>query len=205
MKILVTQRSYYHKEYNENRDTIDQKLVSWVSKLDCTPILVPNNLVKKKSFHLLSKFITVVKPAGLILSGGDDFGKFTNRDKTEIFLLKYFLKNKKPILGICRGMLLISKFFGSKIIKKKGHVNTTHAVVIRSDEKDFPKKINSYHNYSINKCPKNFVINITSEDCSIESISNKAKKIECCMWHPERDKLFNKNYILRIKNLFNDR
>jgi len=205
MKILVTQRSYYHKVYNENRDTIDQKLVSWVSKLNCTPILVPNNLVIGKSYHLLSKFVKAVKPDGLILSGGDDFGKFINRDKTEIFLLRYFLKKKKPILGICRGMLLISKFFGSKIIKKKGHVNVLHKAIICSEEKNLPKKINSYHNFAIMKRPKNFIINILSEDNSIEGISNKKKKIECCMWHPERDKLFNTRYILRIKNFFYER
>jgi len=102
-------------------------------------------------------------------------------------------------------MLLISKFFGSKIIKKRGHVNTIHKVIIHSNKKNFPEKVNSYHHYSIKKCPKNFIINVISEDRSIESISYPVKKIECCMWHPERDKQFSKQYILRIKNFFNDR
>lgn len=202
MKLLVSQRMYYHDKYKENRDTIDHRLISWINKINCFPILVPNNLIEKKNYKKIKEFINEVKPAGLILTGGDDFGVFKKRDDTEIFLLKYFLKKKKPIFGICRGMLLISKFFGIKPIKKKGHVRTYHKLKILCSQKGFPNKVNSYHNYVVDKCKKNFLINAVAPDQTIESFSMKKNRIECCMWHPERDKVFNKNYISRIKRFF---
>ena len=48
MKLLVSQRMYYHDKYKENRDTIDHRLISWINKINCYPILVPNNLIEKK-------------------------------------------------------------------------------------------------------------------------------------------------------------
>ena len=58
-----------------------------------------------------------IKLSGIVLSGGDDIGKYALRDKSEILLIKYSLKKKIPIFGICRGMQIISKYF--KINLKK--------------------------------------------------------------------------------------
>ena len=70
------------------------------------------------------EYLNIIKPEGLVLSGGEDFGVNKMRDLTEIKLLKYFVQKKKPIVGICRGMLLISKFFGAMLYKISGHVRT---------------------------------------------------------------------------------
>ena len=78
-KIFITQRVIYIKKYNELRDSIDQNMISWAIKLNINPILVPNNLIKKKGE--LDRFIKKNKPHGLILTGGDDIGKFLMRLK----------------------------------------------------------------------------------------------------------------------------
>lgn len=67
---------------------------------------------------------------GLILPGGGDidpklFGQLNNGsraidptlDRLQLAILKAFLLDKKPILGICKGMQLINIFFGGDIIQ----------------------------------------------------------------------------------------
>ena len=198
--ILITQRVIYLKKYNEFRDSIDQNLISWVIKLNINPILVPNNLIKEK--RKLESFIKNNKPQGLILTGGDDIGKFLMRDKTENYLLNFFISSKKPIFGICRGMQIINKKFKGKLYKQKGHVSEKHTIDKKTVKNGFPNLINSYHNFVIKKVPKNFITLVKIQDNTIESFKHKKMKIEGCMWHPERDKKFCHRYIKRIKNFF---
>ena len=198
--ILVTQRVIYIKKYNELRDSIDQNLISWIMKLNINPILVPNTLIKEKKG--LERFVKKNKPHGLILTGGDDFGKFLMRDKTENYLLNFFISKKKPVFGICRGMQIINKKFKGRLFKQKGHVGKKHRIDENTVKKGFPKFINSYHKFVIRKLPKNFISLVTLGDNSVESFKHKKMKIEACMWHPERDKKFCHKYIKRVKNFF---
>ena len=67
---------------------------------------------------------------GLILPGGGDidpklFGQLNNGsrffdptlDRLQLAILRAFLLDKKPILGICKGMQLINIFFGGDMIQ----------------------------------------------------------------------------------------
>ena len=206
MKILVTQRIYFDENTSEYRDCIDQKIIEWITKISCTPILVPNNLIKTpNNYSKLNSFIEKIKPGGLILTGGESQGIYKSRDKTEKYLIKYFFKKNYPIFGICRGMQLIASYFGSKLLKMSGHVRTRHDTIIKVKRDEFPNKVNSYHNLVIKKCPKNFIVTVMIKDKTIEGIRHKKKRIEACMWHPERENKFDKNYIIRIKKFFHDK
>ena len=92
--------------------------------------------------------------------------------------------------------------FGSKLIKIKNHVKTKHRLINLSKEK-FPKKCNSYHNYSLKNCPKNFYITTKAPDGNIESIKHKNFNWEGWMWHPERDNKIDKINNYRLKKIFN--
>ena len=48
MKILISCRFYYHKNYKELRGYVDQRLISWVVCLGYVTILVPNTFGQKK-------------------------------------------------------------------------------------------------------------------------------------------------------------
>ena len=199
-KIIVTQRMYKDFRTKENKDSLDVKLSEFLIESKLLPVIVPNSLSKfsKKKFN---DYLNIIKPEGLVLSGGEDFGVNKMRDLTEIKLLKHFIQKKKPIVGICRGMLLISKFFGAKLYKIPGHVRTRHKCKFLTRDKLFPKSVNSYHNFSIKICPKNFYITVKSEDNSIEAIRHKKFNWEGWMWHPEREKKFNifsKRRIIKI-------
>jgi len=133
-----------------------------------------------------------------VLSGGDDIGKFILRDYCENLIIKFALKKKIPIYGICRGMQILGKFFNVKLLKVKNHVNVNHKIFSKNNV----NLVNSYHNFTLAKCPKNFEIEFMSADEKIESMISKDKKIYACMWHPERYKKFKRLDIRNFKKFF---
>ena len=191
--IAVTMRYDYFHNGKELRNGIDFNLINWIYKLGFTPHLVPNdlryfNIIKKKNFH------------GFILSGGND----TNLKKTRTILenkILYFSKKKKiPVLGICHGMQIMNKFEGGNLKKVKNHVNIRHK--LKNNIDGYPNEVNSFHNYSISKLGKNFEILSKSYDGEIKAISHKHYKWLGWMWHPEREKKFNKVLIKIAKSFF---
>lgn len=200
-KVIVTQRFSKDKKTNEIRDSLDIRMIRFLLSLNILPILIPNSFGEKPEIFT-KYFVNQIKPHGLILTGGEDFGKNKSRDKVENILLKYFTKKKKPILGICRGMQNLSIFFGAKLKKIKNHIKVRHNCEFCTNDKYFPRNIKCFHNFTIDKCPKNFVITVKSKDGSIESIKHNKHKWEGWMWHPERDYPFSKILKKRTAKIF---
>ena len=203
MNIFVSQRIIEILNINEKRDCLDQRVTKIINYCGMNPILIPNNLVKKKNNLKLLKFLKSFKSKGILLTGGKIWGDFKNRDQTEFFLIEYAIKKNIPILGICRGMQIIAKFFGKNTKKINGHVRTKHIIKSLIKENIYPTKVNSFHNLTISMCPSNFHITAQALDGSIEAMKHKKFKIEGWMWHPERENPFLKKDILNIKRFFN--
>ena len=198
--LLINPNVLASKERNEVNDQIDHALIKWLIKNSYNPIIISNKtliLSKKK----LSQFLNTLKIRGILLSGGN-YKKNSTRYQFQNFLLDYALKNDLPVLGICQGMQLIGVRFGSKLVKVENHVRTTHKLINLSKQR-FPKKCNSYHNYSLKDCPKNFYITTKAPDGNIESIKHKNLTWEGWMWHPERDNKIDKINNYRLKKIFN--
>lgn len=193
--ILVTQRSDYLKKRKQLNDSIDQRLANFVIKSGFRPILVPN--VNYKSFL---KWIRYLDFSGILLSGGGVIGskENLNRDKIETKLITLSLKKKIPLFSICRGMQMVGFNLGVTLKKVKNHVGLKHKIYLES------KKItvNSFHDYSLVECPKNFKVLSRSEDGNIESIIHNQLKIYGCMWHPEREKIFRPYDLKMFKKIF---
>ena len=162
------------------------------------PLPIPY-FYKDKKNKSLKDWIKLNAPSGLILSGGEDIGKYKLRDNSEIFLINYCKKNKIPIFAICRGMQLISVLGGSKLFRVKNQVNKIIKIVY--DKKI--RKVICFHKFSISKCPKHFAITSKSINGLIESIFSKKFKILCIMWHPERENPIKSFNINLLKNFFN--
>ena len=201
MIIVISQRIDFISERNEYRESIDQNLLRLINNLGHIPIQVPNVLFEKNNAKKLIQWLIEVKPGGLVLSGGNDMGDYNDRDATEKFLYRWFEKNDKPILGIFRGMQMIGVFNNVELKKVSNHVNVKHFILSKSEKKN---SRNSFHNYSLVKCPERFEILFTSEDGEIESIKHKTKKIYGIMWHPEREIPFLDEDIKMINSVFND-
>ena len=122
-KIGISQRLALTK-YGELRSQLDLRLLNLISHCGYNPIIIPYFDFKNKSKSLkrLSNWRNDNNVSGIILSGGDDIGKFILRDDCENLLIKFALKRKIPVFGICRGMQIIGRYFKVKLIKVNNHV-----------------------------------------------------------------------------------
>ena len=199
MKIIAVSQRIEISKYKEIRPQLDINFFNFIVSAGYIPVPIPYYLYnKKKSNFFLKKWLTKIKPHGIVLSGGENIGTNKFRDTAEYFLINFSKKNHIPVLGICRGMQILSKYFGSKLFKVKNHVNKNH--LIKSKDKKII--VNSFHNLAIKSCPKNFKIKFKAEDGVIESIYSTNSRMEGWMWHPERYKKFRSFDIKSFKRLF---
>ena len=187
-KILVSQRIDFLPLRKEYRDSIDQRLIEWISRLGAIAVPVPNCLIKSDS---LNSWLKEMSPDAVLLSGGNDIGEFNLRDDTERNLLQYCEHNALPILGICRGMQMLAKYSGAKLKKADCHVGIRHKLIKNSFGYGLPgKDVNSYHKMALAECPTGYIISAQSDDETIEAIVHSEKPWEGWMWHPERENEF---------------
>lgn len=205
-KIAVTQRLILNQNYYEMREALDINWGKLLKKLNFLPVILPIEFEYNKYFNS-------IKIDGIILTGGNDLNNTNKnelslkRDKFEKGLIKYAIKKKIPIFGMCRGMEIIADFFGGNFKKVKNQVGIRHGLIINKKSQYFNQlnkisTVNSFHNYAIDKIPDNFVVSAKSGNGIIKAIEHKKYKIFGQMWHSEREKLFDKNQINLIKNFF---
>ncbi|MDD5151375.1 MAG: gamma-glutamyl-gamma-aminobutyrate hydrolase family protein [Flavobacterium sp.] len=127
------------------------------------------------------------------------------RDLFEMNVLEKSLLEKKPVLGICRGLQLINVFKGGTLyldngenknkIHKKETEDKTHIIQVEKDSlfysivKELSGEVNSAHHQSIENLGADIKAVAYSYDGVIEAIesSNPEKEfILAVQWHPER-------------------
>jgi len=196
-KIIITQRQDIIKKHKELRDSIDIQLVKFIENLGYMPILISNSL---KKLHI---YLRNLKPDGILLSGGGDAYKKDERSKIEAELIKFSLKKKIPLLGICRGAQQINRYFNGTQKKINNHVRKNHTV--RFLDYLYKKSlVNSFHDYGFDKnlLSKDLKILGLSDDNIVEYFAHKKHKILGVMWHPERYKNIKNLDIKIFRNIF---
>tara|TARA_B100001939_G_scaffold347924_1_gene371365 strand:- start:1815 stop:2420 length:606 start_codon:yes stop_codon:yes gene_type:complete len=111
------------------------------------------------------------------------------RKKLDKYYLNKSINKKIPFLGICHGAQFIGSFFNGKLIKKKGHTNVQHKIILKSKK---TLEVNSFHDYSIASIGKQFEVLAKAEDGTIEAFKHKKYRLLGIIWHPERYKKFKK-------------
>ncbi|MFC0233176.1 gamma-glutamyl-gamma-aminobutyrate hydrolase family protein [Vagococcus entomophilus] len=185
--------------------------VSNAGEISCLlPILTPD-----KAEEVVSQL------DGIILSGGNDIhpdfylnstmkenaqarDTLRERDLYEMALCRAALKQKKPILGVCRGAQLLNVVLGGTLIQdiqqttKIAHIQSedpevaSHLVEIEEDSclmKIVGQKkigVNSYHHQVIDEVGVGLQVTAYSEDGFIEAIEYTGESFALgIQWHPE--------------------
>lgn len=145
---------------------------------------------------------------GFIMPGGYDIHAFyyhqhhhsfdhsyqTPMDHFDFYCLQHITSNKKPLLGICRGMQVINVFFKGNLyphITTDIHPNlNTHTIYTTPTsfcETIYADcvQVNSYHHQAIHTLGTHLEICAISEDGIIEAIKHTTLPIYGVQWHPE--------------------
>ncbi len=201
--VLFTQRVEVIESYNERRDCADQRIAEFIRACGYLPVPVPNIAA------LAKELVEELKPAGIILTGGNSLvkwgGNAPERDATDKTYIELAIEKNIPLYGFCRGMQSILDFFGEKLTTVTGHVAKRMIVTGVEDPVlgSFNREVNSYHNQGcvvINR--SDIEILAKSEDGVIKAIRLKAYKLLGTMWHPERENPFNGSDIHLLKSFF---
>ncbi len=146
---------------------------------------------------------------GLLLTGGVDpapsyYGEEPldasvqidpKRDELEKALIFAFWQQKKPILGICRGIQVLNVFFGGDLWQDLptqcniDHGRTVHTVSVPPGSflyEDFggEMRVNSFHHQAVRRVAPDFTVAATSSDGVVEAIERG--NVRAVQWHPER-------------------
>lgn len=147
---------------------------------------------------------------GLLLTGGRDvdpqrYGECVStecgsldpwRDALEWTLLEAFVRQKKPVFGICRGLQVINAFFGGTLYQDlktasfAEHRNTVHQVRAREGsllERLYGSSftVNSFHHQAVRHPGEG--LSVTAEaDGVVEGLAHAELPIAAVQWHPER-------------------
>jgi putative glutamine amidotransferase len=184
-------------ERGECRDALDQRLPWLVCEAGGIPAPVPNGLHEAG----LNRWLAVLRPGAVVLSGGNDLGDRADRDRTEEALLAYAHDNALPLLGICRGMQMLAAWAGTPLRAVGGHVAVRHRLLGADVAGPWPKEVNSFHAFALASCPRGFQVAAWSEDGAIEAIRHNELPWEGWMWHPEREPKIDLADSLRLRLL----
>ena len=202
--VAVSQRIDWKESRSEYRDALDQRLSGILLEAGFLSYPVPNTINFSETRYI-NRWLDKLSPNAVVLSGGNDIAEFDSRDEVEKILIEYAVSKKIPLLGICRGMQFLGSFFGATLENILGHAGSRHELIQpKIGNYNFPKIVNSYHDFSLRNLPESLEIIATDSEGNCEAICHKSLPIEGWMWHPEREKPFSTIDIQNIRRVLNN-
>lgn len=193
-RVGLTQRVSVFEEYGERRDCLDQAWTRLLDAMGYTPVPLPNCVEDAEAY------LTALDLDAVVLTSGNDLtsvpqpsNSAPERDTFENAVLAYALDTGLPVLGVCRGLELITEYFGGTLTPVSDHVACTHTVEFRETVRDIdiPSQVtvNSYHDWGIgpDDLGDTLVVLGTAPDGTVECVVHDAAPVWGIMWHPERE------------------
>ena len=195
MNILMTQR-ISQNAHGVPIDSLESDYVRFFSSLGlrCFPI---SNFCPDISFYTSQLEIQAV-----VLTGGNDIQEDNDyiqyRNATAAALLRWALKQRTPVLGICRGMQFLNVYFGGKLITIKdkygggAHLpGKDHSLHITGNKWLFGSEamVNSFHNQGLTEKELSSHLRAfaVSDEGIVEGFHHTSLPIVGVQWHPERE------------------
>lgn len=196
MKIIgITQRSLPPNEFAERRYALDERWFGFLSACGLIGVPLPNDP------GIALRTVGRVEPEGIILSGGEDLadygGPSPQRDRTERLLLAWAIRQRIPVLGVCRGMQLILHAFGVRLVPVEGHVATRHRVTFDGRRRE----VNSYHRWAARSVSAPLLVSAACADV-VKAVRHRSLDVLGVMWHPEREAPFAGEDLAMVVELF---
>lgn len=137
-------------------------------------------------------------------------------DLVQLAYFQYFLRHKKPIIGICKGLQLINVALGGSLIQNMSPDRLLlHQALDGKDNQhscnyefnpdiplnsyifhnQAPNYINSAHHQCVQKLAPDLYAFQHASDGTIEGFIHNKLPILGLQWHPERKKCFSGNYL----------
>lgn len=194
---------------------VENDFARYITRKGVLPILIPD-VDDVLLFDILNEM------DGFVLQGGADLAPETygekpigkwkgdaHRDRYELKIMDFAIKNSKPILGICRGFQLMNVYFGGTLYqdtvtqnsKAENHRsaelydsikhpinfidNTFLANLYRNEETPF---VNTVHHQAVKDLGDGLEVYAVSNDGLIEAFGYKGEpdgKVFGVQWHPE--------------------
>lgn len=200
--------------FREGDCTLAQGYYMSVLEAGGTPVVIPSYDNEKALVSILDTL------DGLVLSGGADIDPDylgeepldcisvnPRRDAQELVLVSLAVERQIPILGICRGIQMLTAALGGKLYQdiktQHGRPCIEHSQTIARGlpshdvkiEKDSllhslmgteTLAVNSFHHQAVKEVPQGFRVTAMSEDGIIEGMeSTTFRPILGIQWHPE--------------------
>ena len=200
--------------FREGDCTLAQGYYMSVLKAGGTPVVIPSYDNEKALVSLLDTL------DGLVLSGGADIDPDylgeepldcisvnPRRDAQELMLVRLAVDRQIPILGICRGIQMLTAALGGKLYQD---IKTQHGVSCIEHSQTIARglpshdvriekgsllhtlmgtetlAVNSFHHQAVKEVPQGFRVTAMSVDGIIEAMESTAfRTILGVQWHPE--------------------
>ena len=139
------------------------------------------------NWDVSAETVAAYEPKGIIISGGPD----SVNEPDAISVDRKIFEFNCPVLGICYGMQLMTKFCGGVV--SSGSSSEYGVTLIKRNEnkspifKDIPENLNVLmsHGDHVSKLPEGFTATSSTEGGVISSIENASKKFFGLQFHPE--------------------
>lgn len=149
-------------------------------------------------FEILDQTKRVAGP--LLLCGGADLGKDLKRDCREYGWITQAIEGHWPIIGVCRGMQILNRYFGGEVrdldqpiveahsaqaAEDGDHAGRPSQYHIVEDLEGNTMQVNSRHHQFCSVIADNFKVTHHHGEI-VEGIADEQMQIWAVQWHPER-------------------